>query len=75
MCCDSPIYRDTWVCIASFDKINPLFSSHLGAFVIPLIPLLVNALNPVEWEGSLVKRLTVYISIILTRVVSPPHSQ
>lgn len=70
ICCDKPLYRDTWVCIASFDKINPLFSSHLGAFIIPLVPLLLNALNPAEWEGSLVKRLTIYISIILTRVVS-----
>ena len=69
ICCDSPTYRDTWVCGASFDKINPLFSGHIGAFLIPLIPLLLNSVDPEEWKGRFTKRLGVYISIISVRMV------
>lgn len=80
LCCDRPNNAVDWVCIASNDSLNKLFSSK-WAFQIPVLPLVMTVLMELifsmtsldaSFGSRLVSnscRLIIYISIILYRTV------
>lgn len=80
LCCDSPFNADDWVCVASFDTLNRIFSSK-WAFQIPLIPLVLTMVTELVSSVLLADstfatrleshgcRLFLYICMILLRTV------
>lgn len=80
LCCDRPNNAVDWVCIASNDSVNKLFSSK-WAFQIPLLPFVMTMVmelifstvyRDTSYGSGLVSnscRLILYISIILYRTV------
>jgi hypothetical protein len=69
MCCSSDLYSKTWVCLASFDRLNKVLSSN-WAFVIPLVPYLLNVLIDKNEKLSVhLKRGSIYIAIFAIRTV------
>ena len=80
LCCDTTYNADDWVCVASFDTLNRIFSSK-WAFQIPAIPIVMTIVA--EYVSSVYSsdstfvtrleshgcRLFLYICMILYRTV------
>lgn len=69
ICCDSPSHESNWICIASFDSLNYVFSSR-WAFVIPLVPWVLNSALCDKRIVDSAKRIFVYVVLIAIRTVS-----
>jgi hypothetical protein len=69
ICCDSSEHQHTWLCTASFDPLNSWFSSY-WALVIPLLPLILNALCSGARPSQSLQRALIYITIFALRTVS-----
>lgn len=74
LCCDTSHNSVDWICIASYDKLNKIFSSK-WAFQIPLIPVVITLLTectkPTSYRlQSHSSRLIFYFCLTLFRTVS-----
>ena len=74
LCCDTPHNAVDWVCVASYDFLNKIFSSK-WAFQIPLIPVVITVLTECREQTSYrlqshSSRLIFYFCLILFRTVS-----
>mmetsp|Transcript_18834 Transcript_18834/g.31530 ORF Transcript_18834/g.31530 Transcript_18834/m.31530 type:complete len:279 (-) Transcript_18834:167-1003(-) len=65
-CCD---IEKSWVCSASFDILNRIMSSATWAFVIPIIPYLLNVITQTGSITGKFKRLIVYTFIFAFRTI------
>lgn len=73
LCCDTPHNSVDWICVASYDFLNKLFSSK-WAFQIPLIPFVITVVTectePTSSRlSSHSSRLIFYFCLILFRTV------
>ena len=69
ICCNSSVHLSSWICIASYDNINKILSSSY-AFIIPLIPFLINiCCNFHHNFSSNIKRFIFYLLLFLIRTV------
>lgn len=74
ICCDSKHHRSSWLCIASFDSVNKILSSH-WAFLLPLLPYLTTiSIQPNNSINVDIKRLFTYLAILLYRTVCDQKS-
>ena len=48
ICCDENFHQYDWVCVASFNELNRVFSS-LWAIVIPMLPLFTSMIFDLIW--------------------------
>lgn len=78
LCCDVDYHYLDWVCVASFDRINTIFSSYF-AFFIPLIPLLFTTITEVVIQrkfdnhifSASIFRTLLCIALFFFRLVCP----
>ena len=69
ICCNSLTHMSSWICIASYDNINKILSSSY-AFIIPLIPFIINIFCNLHQNFSAnIKRFVFYLSLFLVRTV------
>lgn len=45
-CCDDYLHQTEWICLAAYDRINKIMTSH-QAFFIPLIPIIATSFTDI----------------------------